>query len=95
MARVGWTSTSPAAMRSYDIEGFGSYLRTNTSNDIDANTWKASLSWEPLEWLRLRGTRSRDIRAPNFADLYLASASSFGSVINRFTGQCRSSFRPP
>jgi outer membrane receptor protein involved in Fe transport len=70
----------------YDIDGFGSYLRTNTSTDINANTWKASLSWEPVEWLRLRGTRSRDIRAPNFADLYLASASSFAPVINRFTG---------
>ena len=70
----------------YDIDGFGSYLRANTSTEIDANTWKASLSWEPLEWLRLRGTRSRDVRAPNFADLYLASASSFAPVINRFTG---------
>jgi iron complex outermembrane recepter protein len=70
----------------YDIDGFGSFLRTQTSTDIDADTWKASLSWEPLEWLRLRATRSRDIRAPNFADLYLASASSFAPVLNRFTG---------
>jgi iron complex outermembrane receptor protein len=70
----------------YEIDGFGSYLRTSTSNDISANTWKASLSWQPVEWLRLRGTRSRDIRAPNFADLYLASASSFAPVLNRFTG---------
>jgi outer membrane receptor protein involved in Fe transport len=70
----------------YAIDGFGSYLRTSTSTDINANTWKASLSWEPVQWLRLRGTRSRDIRAPNFADLFLASASSFAPVINRFTG---------
>lgn len=70
----------------YDIDGFGSYLRTQTSTDIDANTWKASLSWQPVEWLRLRTTRSRDIRAPNFADLFLASASSFAPIVNRFTG---------
>jgi outer membrane receptor protein involved in Fe transport len=70
----------------YDIDGFGSYLRTSTSNDIDATTWKGSLVWQPLDWLRLRGTRSRDVRAPNFADLYLASASSFTPVLNRFTG---------
>jgi iron complex outermembrane receptor protein len=70
----------------YDIEGFGSYLRTNVSNDIDADTWKASLSWQPIDWLRLRATRSRDIRAPNFADLFLASASAFGPITNRFTG---------
>ncbi len=68
----------------YDIEGFGSYLRTNTSNDIDATTWKGSLVWQPVDWLRVRGTRSRDVRAPNFADLYLASASSFTPVLNRF-----------
>ncbi len=41
----------------YDLEGFGSYLRTSTSNKIDANTWKASLNWQPLDWLRFRGTR--------------------------------------
>jgi iron complex outermembrane receptor protein len=68
----------------YDLDGFGSYLRSSTSNEIDATTWKASLSWEPVDWLRVRGTRSRDIRAPNFADLYLASASSFTPVANRF-----------
>jgi outer membrane receptor protein involved in Fe transport len=42
--------------------------------------------WEPVDFLRVRGTRSRDIRAPNFADLFLASASNFGGVLNRFTG---------
>ena len=70
----------------YDQDGFGSYLRTQTSNDINATTWKGSLVWEPLDWLRWRATRSRDIRAPNFADLFLASASNFGGVQNRFTG---------
>jgi outer membrane receptor protein involved in Fe transport len=70
----------------YNQDGFGSYLRTQTSNDINATTWKGSLVWEPLDWLRFRGTRSRDIRAPNFADLFLASASNFGGVLNRFTG---------
>jgi outer membrane receptor protein involved in Fe transport len=76
----------------YDIDGFGSYLRTSSSNEIDATTWKASLVWEPIEWLRVRGTRSRDIRAPNFADLYLASASSFTPLQNRFTGVTQQPF---
>ncbi|MEJ0035120.1 MAG: TonB-dependent receptor [Gammaproteobacteria bacterium] len=70
----------------YDQDGFGSYLRTSTSNKINATTWKGSLVWQPIDWLRVRGTRSRDVRAPNFADLYLASASSFTPVLNRFTG---------
>ncbi|WP_404711893.1 TonB-dependent receptor domain-containing protein [Sphingomonas sp. MMS24-J13] len=68
----------------YDISGFGSYLRTNTSNKFTRTTWKASLLWEPVNWLRVRATQSHDIRAPNFADLYLASASSFTPIVNDF-----------
>jgi outer membrane receptor protein involved in Fe transport len=68
----------------YKISGFGSYLRTAVSNDFSATTWKVSLNWEPSDWLRIRATRSRDIRAPNFAELFLASASSFTPVTNPF-----------
>jgi outer membrane receptor protein involved in Fe transport len=68
----------------YDITGFGSYLRTATTNKFDATSWKISALWEPTDWVRVRATRSRDIRAPNFADLYLASAGSFTPVTNRF-----------
>lgn len=68
----------------YDISGFGSYLRTQTETDFDATTWKVSLNWEPVDWLRVRATQSRDIRAPNFAELFLASASSFAPVTNPF-----------
>jgi len=68
----------------YDITGFGSYLRTAAENSFSATTWKASLNWEPVDWLRLRATQSRDIRAPNFAELFLASASSFAPVTNPF-----------
>lgn len=37
---------------------------------IDATTWKFSAMYDPLEWLRFRATKSRDIRAPNFDELY-------------------------
>lgn len=68
----------------YKTSGFGSYLRSQTSNSFDATTWKVSLNWEPAEWIRLRATQSHDVRAPNFAELFLASASSFTPVTNRF-----------
>jgi iron complex outermembrane receptor protein len=68
----------------YDLEGFGSYLRTSSEKEIDATTWKASLIWDPTEWLRLRMTRSRDIRAPNFADLYLATNAGFSAIFNPY-----------
>lgn len=70
----------------YDISGFGSYLRAQASNAFNATTWKVSLNWEPTHWLRVRGTRSRDVRAPNFAELFLASASSFTPIRNPFNG---------
>lgn len=68
----------------YDISGFGSYLRSDTDTSFNATTWKASLIWEPIDILRLRATQSRDIRAPNFADLFLASGSNFAPVVNPF-----------
>ncbi len=37
---------------------------------IDATTWKFSAIYDPNDWLRFRATRSRDIRAPNFDELY-------------------------
>jgi outer membrane receptor protein involved in Fe transport len=70
----------------YDISGFGSYLRTDAENSFDALAWKVSANWEPVDWLRFRVSRSRDIRAPNFAELFLASASSFTVLTNPFQG---------
>jgi outer membrane receptor protein involved in Fe transport len=37
---------------------------------IDATTWKFSAIYDATDWLRFRTTRSRDIRAPNFDELY-------------------------
>jgi iron complex outermembrane recepter protein len=70
----------------YDISGFGSPQRVSAANKFDATTWKLGLVWEPIDWARFRFTTSRDIRAPNFSELFLASASTFGTVLNRFTG---------
>ncbi|WP_336978641.1 TonB-dependent receptor domain-containing protein [Altererythrobacter fulvus] len=68
----------------YNITGFGSYLRTQAENSFDTTAWKLSMNWEPTDWLRFRVSRSRDIRAPNFAELFLSSASSFTTVNNLF-----------
>lgn len=43
---------------------------TDYSTSGKVTTWKAGLSWEPTNELRLRGTRSRDIRAPTLVDLF-------------------------
>jgi outer membrane receptor protein involved in Fe transport len=57
---------------SYDRDGAGS------SSSVDATTWKYGLVWSPLDWLRFRGTKSRDIRAPNVSELFGPVTSGFG-----------------
>jgi iron complex outermembrane receptor protein len=48
----------------------GALRRTDYSTSGGVSTWKGGLSWEPTADFRLRGTRSRDIRAPNLGELY-------------------------
>ncbi len=59
----------------YDRDGAG------TSSSVDATTWKYGLVWSPLEWLRFRGTKSRDIRAPNVSELFGPVTSGF-AILN-------------
>lgn len=53
---------------------------TDYSFSGQVETWKVGLDWQPFDFLRFRGTRSRDIRAPNLFELYGAPQSSFQTV---------------
>ncbi len=48
----------------------GAIRRTHYSTTGSVTTWKGGLVYEPVEGIRLRGTRSRDIRAPNIFELF-------------------------
>jgi iron complex outermembrane receptor protein len=53
----------------------------------DVDSWKASLIWDPASWLRIRGSKSHDVRAAGFRELYWqltqpASATGFGVQTN-------------
>ncbi|MEN2788765.1 TonB-dependent receptor [Sphingomonas oligophenolica] len=48
----------------------GAIRRTDYSTSGAVTTWKYGGVYEPFEGLRLRATRSRDIRAPNLSELY-------------------------
>jgi outer membrane receptor protein involved in Fe transport len=54
----------------------GAVRRTDYSSSGMVTTWKGGLTWEPTADFRLRGTRSRDIRAPNLVELYTPAAPS-------------------
>lgn len=67
----------------------GAVRVTDYSNSGTVTTWKIGGDWEPVEFLRLRGTRSRDIRAPNLFELYGAPQSSFQTVDDPVNGGAR------
>ena len=67
----------------------GAVRVTDYSNSGRVETWKVGADWEPFEFLRLRGTRSRDIRAPNLFELYGAPQSSFQTVDDPVNGGAR------
>lgn len=62
------------------LELNGAYRTTDYSTSGSANTWKVGLTWEPVDWLRLRGTRSRDIRSPNMVELFGATSAGIQFV---------------
>ena len=52
----------------------------------DIPSWKLSSIWDLSDWFRLRGTRSRDVRAAGFRELYesyaVTAGGPFGTVTN-------------
>jgi outer membrane receptor protein involved in Fe transport len=52
-------------------------------------TWKAGLTWKPVDSVLIRGVRSRDIRAPNLSDLYQAGVTQRQNVNDPWFGNIR------
>ena len=54
---------------------------TDYSQSGSVETWKVGLTWRPFDDLLLRGTRSRDIRAPGIGDLYTRDSQGPNSIV--------------
>jgi len=68
------------------LEFNGAVRATDYSNSGYVTTWKLGATWAPIDDIRLRVTRSRDIRAPNLNELYQAGTANSDSVRNpKFT----------
>ena len=65
----------------------GAYRYADYSNSGGVSTWKLGVNWEPVSGLRFRGTRSRDIRAPNITELFTSPIQQTRFVRNPGTGQ--------
>ncbi|MGH8445841.1 MAG: TonB-dependent receptor plug domain-containing protein [Solimonas sp.] len=68
------------ALQSLDFNGAVRVTDYSTSGEV--TTWKAGLSWKPINDLRVRATRSRDIRAPGIAELFAGSAQGQLAVVD-------------
>jgi iron complex outermembrane recepter protein len=81
--RTLYENKQPAHFEYYN-NGTTAYVGDREST-IGATTYKVSLLYDPTEWLRIRATRSRDIRAPNFSELYERTESiGFAPLNNSF-----------
>jgi iron complex outermembrane receptor protein len=54
--------------QSLELNLAGRYTDYSTSGSV--KTWKAGLTWQVVDGLRFRASRSRDIRAPTLQDLF-------------------------
>jgi len=79
-----YANNQPAHLEYYNNGTIASVAER--SSTIDATTFKFSALYDPTEWLRFRATRSRDIRAPNFSELYERTESvGFAALTNPWT----------
>lgn len=66
------------------LEVNGAVRATDYSTSGYVTTWRVGATWQPIEDIRLRATRSRDIRAPNLNELFAAGTANSDSVSNPF-----------
>lgn len=72
-------------MLAHKLELNGAIRHTDYSTSGPVTTWKAGLIYEPIQGIRFRGTRSRDIRAPSAQELYNPGGATPGGVTDRTT----------
>src|SRR5690606_2929858 len=55
-----------AAIRHASYKNKGGAGTTGESGTQEVTNWKFSMTWSPVEWLNLRATKSRDLRAATY-----------------------------
>jgi outer membrane receptor protein involved in Fe transport len=63
----------------------GAVRETGYSTAGNTFTWKAGLTWDVDDDVRVRATRSRDVRAPNLSELFSGLSFGHGSIIDYVT----------
>lgn len=65
-----------------NIDLNGAVRATDYSTSGYVTTWKVGLTWQPIEDVHFRATRSRDIRAPNLGELFAGGQAGSGLSLN-------------
>lgn len=68
----------------FGLEFNGAVRGTDYSTSGYVTTWKLGATWQPIDDIRFRVTRSRDIRAPNLNELFQAGTANTSTVTNPF-----------
>jgi outer membrane receptor protein involved in Fe transport len=69
------------------LELNGAVRATSYTTSGYVTTWKVGATWQVIDDIRFRGTRSRDIRAPYLGELFAGgTAGSGGTFIDRTSG---------
>jgi outer membrane receptor protein involved in Fe transport len=62
----------------------GAVRVTDYSESGSVVTWKVGATWDVSSELKIRGTRSLDIRAPNLNELFQSGGSNTGQILDPF-----------
>lgn len=76
--REGYAETVFPLFKGADFNG--AFRVTNYSTSGTVTTWKAGLTWQVIDDIKLRGTVSRDIRAPNLGELFAAPVGRTNTI---------------
>ncbi len=71
----------------------GAVRATDYSQSGMVATWKIGAVYQPIPDIRLRVTRSRDIRAPNLNEYFAGGTSNTNTVLDRFNGSAPVSYQ--
>jgi iron complex outermembrane receptor protein len=75
---------------SLDVNGAvrrAQYTNTSgsTKSKFNATTWKLGVTYRPIDWVLLRATKSRDVRAPNTSELFTTPVGGQAALVDTKT----------
>lgn len=72
--------TVNVAGRRSSYENIGGAGTSGETGNQSFNTWKFAFVYDPVDWLRFRGSRSQDLRAASFRELYYSQSIPPGGI---------------